>query len=93
MHLHRIAGRPDGVARPGTAEFDHQRRLLLELAVDPPVGGESVAELASTLDLAAAQVEAAAAGLERAGLLVRRAGRLFAAPAVLAVEALWPLGL
>jgi hypothetical protein len=93
MHLHRSAGRPEGVARPGTAEFDHQRRLLLELAVDPPEGGESVPELATTLGLEDAEVEAAAAGLERAGLLIRRAGRLLAAPAVLAVEALWPLGL
>jgi hypothetical protein len=93
MHLHRSAGRPEGVARPGTAEFDHQRRLLLELAIDPPTGGDGVSELASTLELTAAEVELAAAGLERAGLLVRRAGRLFAAPTVLAVEALWPLGL
>ena len=93
MHLHRSAGWPAGVARPGTPEFDHQRRLLLELAVDPPELGDAVAELASTLELTAGEVEAAAAALERAGLLVRRGGRLYAAPVVLAVEALWPFGL
>jgi hypothetical protein len=93
MHLHRTAGPPEGVARPGTPEFDHQRRLLLELAVDPPEHGDSAAELASTLELTAGELETAAAELERAGLLVRRAGRLYAAPVVLAVEALWPFGL
>ena len=93
MHPHRSAGPPAGVARPGTPPFEHQRRLLLELAVTPPPHGDGVAELADALALAPAQVEAAAGGLERAGLLVRRGGRLFASPATLAVEALWPFAL
>jgi hypothetical protein len=93
MHQHRSAGRPGEVAPPGTVEHEHQRRLLLELAVDPPERGDAIAELARTLGLAVEQVEAAAAALERAGLAERREGRLFATPAVAAVERLWPFGL
>jgi hypothetical protein len=76
MHQHRSAGRPGEVAPPGTVEHEHQRRLLLELAVDPPERGDAIAELARTL-----------------GLAERREGRLFATPAVAAVERLWPFGL
>jgi hypothetical protein len=93
MHAHRSAGPPAGVARPGSPEFEHQRRLLLELAVDPPPGGSAVTALAAELELTAGEIEAAAAGLEHAGLAERRGGRLRATPPVLAVEALWPLGL
>ncbi len=93
MHAHRSAGPPAGVARPGSAEFEHQRRVLLELAVDPPPSGSAVAALAAELGLTAGEVEAAAAGLVSAGLAERRADRLRATPPVLAVEALWPLGL
>jgi hypothetical protein len=93
MHAHRSAAPSAGVARPGSPAFEHQRRLLLELAVDPPPDGDAVAALASALELAPDQVEAAAAGLERAGLAERRGGRLFATPAVLAVDALWPFAL
>jgi hypothetical protein len=93
MHEHRTVGPPAGVARPGSPEFEHQRRLLLELAVDPPPLGDAVAELAETLDVEAAQIDAAAAGLERAGLVERRGGRLFASPPARAVEVLWPFAL
>ncbi len=93
MHAHRSAGPPAGVAHPGTAQFEHQRRLLLELAVDPPPRGSAVVALAAELELTAGEVEAAAAGLERAGVAERRGDRLRATPPVLAVEALWPLGL
>jgi hypothetical protein len=93
MHAHRSAGPPPGVAPPGSLEFEHQRRILLELAVDPPAAGSPVAALAAELELTAAEVEAAATGLERAGVAERRRGRLRATRPVRAVEALWPLGL
>jgi hypothetical protein len=91
MHEHRSAGTPAGVAPPGSPAFEHQRRLLLELAVDPPAEGDAVADLAKALALSAEQVEAAAEGLERAGLVERRGGRLLATPPVQAVEVLWPI--
>jgi hypothetical protein len=93
MHAHRSAGPPAGVARPGSPEFEHQRRLVLELAVDPPPGGQTVPELAAVLELTLPQIEAAAAGLQRAGLVERRADRLHATPPVLALDVLWPLAL
>jgi hypothetical protein len=91
MQQHRSAGTSAGVARPGSPAFEHQRRLLLELAVDPPADGDAVPDLAAALALSAEQVEAAAAGLERAGLVERRGGRLLATPPVMAVELLWPI--
>ena len=93
MHQHRSAGRPAGVARPGTPEHQHQRRLLLELAVDPPERGDAIPDLAPALGFSVEEVAAAAAVLEQAGLAERREGRLYATPAVLAVETLWPFGL
>jgi hypothetical protein len=92
MHAHRTAGPPAGVARPGSPEFEPQRRLLLELAVAPPRGGEAPAELARALELPVCAVQAAARVLERVGLCERRGGRLCASVALRAVEALWPLG-
>jgi hypothetical protein len=93
MHEHRSAGPPPGVATPGTPAFEHQRRLLLELAVDAPAVGDAPADLARVLGQTPLELEAAAAGLERAGALERRGGRWFATPGVRAVEALWPLAL
>jgi hypothetical protein len=91
MHEDRIAGPPAGVARPGSPEFEPQRRLLLELAVDPPADGDEVADLAAVLDLSPRELESAASALERLGLCERRNGRLRATVALRAVEALWPL--
>jgi hypothetical protein len=93
MQHHRIAPRPDAVARPGTPEFEHQRRLLLELAVAPPLEGDRLADLARVLELTRPALEAAAEALVRAGLAERRGARLFASTATRAVEALWPLAL
>jgi hypothetical protein len=92
MHAHRSAGSPAGVARPGTRAFEHQRRLALELAVDPPPAGESPEALAGALGLSVAELLTAAAGLALAGLAERVDGRLRAAPALQAIELLWPLG-
>jgi hypothetical protein len=92
MHPDRTAP-PSGVALPGTAAHDHQRRLLLELAVDPPVDGDRLPALADTLGLTLAEVQAAASGLELAGLARRRGGRLRPSAAVVAIEALWPFAL
>jgi hypothetical protein len=93
MDAHRSAGPPAGVARPGSPEFEHQRRLLLELAGRPAAMRPDRSRLAAVLELTAPQIQAAAAGLERAGLVDCRADRLLVAPPVLAVEMLWPFAL
>lgn len=93
MHRHRSEGGPAGLARPGTRAHEHQRRVILELAIEPPAAGERPEDLARVLALSPAAVEAAAAALIAAGLAERRDGRLFPSPATRALEALWPLGL
>jgi hypothetical protein len=93
MHVHRTAPRPTVVAPLDTPEFEHQRRLLLELAVAPPAEGDRSADLARVLGLPRPALEAAADALVSAGLAERRADRLFPSPATMAIEALWPLAL
>jgi hypothetical protein len=93
MHGHRSDEWPAGVARPGTAPHEHQRRLILELAIEPPAGGERPQDLARVLGFSPAAIEAAADGLVAAGLVERRDGRLFPSLATRAIEALWPLAL
>jgi predicted transcriptional regulator len=87
--------RPDSrlaaIASPGTAAFDDQRLLLLELLVDPPADGDAIAELAVVLDRPADAVAAASAALARAGLAESAGDRVRASPAALAFEALWPV--
>ena len=87
------AGWPAAVARPDTPRHEHQRRLVLELAVDPPAEGDHPSDLARTLGFSRAAIEAAADGLIAAGLAERRHGRLFASPATMALDALWPIGI
>jgi hypothetical protein len=93
MHGHRSVPWPAGVARPGTVEHEHQRRLIRELAVEPPAGGDRPEELARVLGLSPAAVEAAADALVAAGLAERRDGRMFPSAATRGIEALWPLAL
>jgi hypothetical protein len=93
MHPHRTADPPAVVAPRDTRAFEHQRRLLLELAVNAPRDGDSPAELAARLDLTRPQLDAASVVLARLGLVRRRRGRLRACPVLLAVEHYWPLGL
>jgi len=93
MQDHRNGHWPDHVARPGTPEHDHQRRLLLELAVAAPEAGDGPADLALALGYPRAAVEAAADALVAAGLAERRGGRLFASPATIALESLWPIAM
>ena len=81
------------IARPGTAAFDDQRRLLLELLVDPPREGDAIADLAAALDRPAGPIAAAAAALSAAGLAQRDGDRVRATPTALAFEALWPVRL
>jgi len=81
-----------GIAPPGTPAHEHQRRLVLELAAEPPPEGDCPAELAAVLGLAPHALEAAADALVAAGLAERRAGRLRASPQTLVLDALWPLG-
>jgi hypothetical protein len=92
MQDHRSGRGPAHVAPPGTPEHEHQRRLLLELAVDPPAGGDEPADLALALDCSRAAIEAAGDVLVRAGLAERRGARLVASAATRALEALWPIG-
>jgi hypothetical protein len=87
--------RPDrrlaAIASPGTAAFDDQRMLLLELLVDPPRDGDAIADLALVLDRPAGAVAAAAEALVQAGLAARAGDRVRATPPALAFEALWPV--
>jgi hypothetical protein len=93
MRDHRTERRAAHVADPGTPEHLHQRRLLLELAVAPPAEGDDPRDLARALGVPRAAVEAAGDALVAAGLAERRAGRLFASPATIALDALWPIAL
>ena len=93
MHDHRSDAWRDAIAAPGTSAFEHQRLLLLELVVDPPAGGERIADLAVALELPRAAVRTAAAGLVRAGLAELARGRLCASAPAQAFEALWPVRL
>lgn len=93
MQDHRTDPWPAGVARPGTRDYEHQRRLVLELAVEPPGDGHDPGDLARTLGLSSRALEAAADALIAAGLAERRDGRLFPSAATRALEALWPLAL
>jgi predicted transcriptional regulator len=87
--------RPDrplaAIASPGTAAYDDQRLLLLEILVDPPADGDALADLAAVLDRPPPAVSAAAAALERAGLAQCGDDRVRASPTALAFEALWPI--
>ena len=93
MQDHRSDRWPAFVAHPGTPQFEHQRRLLLELAVEPPVDGDRPADLALTLGFGPEAIEAAADALIAAGLALRRGGRLFPSAATVAFDALWPIAL
>ena len=92
MHDHRTDW-PSGVARPGTQAYEDQRRLVLELAVEPPADGDRLSDLARTLQLSPQALEAAAGALVAAGLAERRGGRLFPSAATRALDALWPLAM
>lgn len=92
MHHHRNDW-PAGVARPGTQAHENQRRLVLELAVEPPPDGDRPADLARALELSTEALEAAADALIAAGLAERRDGRLFPSAATRALDVLWPLAL
>jgi hypothetical protein len=93
MQDHRTAPDPTGVARPFTQEHEHQRRLVLELAVEPPIEGDHPVVLARTLGYSVPELEAAAEALIAAGLAERRDGRLFASRATRALDVLWPIAL
>jgi len=93
MQDHRSDRWPPFVAKPGTPEFEHQRRLLLELAVEPPLDGDRPADLVRALEFTPEAIEAAAEALIGAGLALRRGERLFASAATLALDALWPIAL
>ena len=87
--------RPDrhveALAPPGTQAFDDQRLLLLELLVDPPAGGDAIADLAAALARPAAAISTAAAALARGGLAERRGERVLASATARAFDALWPV--
>jgi predicted transcriptional regulator len=81
----------DALAPPGTEAFDDQRLLLLELLVDPPAEGDTIAELATALGRPAAAISTAAAALARAGLAERHDDRVRASETARAFDALWPV--
>jgi hypothetical protein len=84
---------PAFIARPGTPEYEHQRRLLLELAAAPPAEGDRPSDLADVLGFPVQAIEAAADALIAAGLAQRHVGRLFPSEATMALDALWPVAL
>jgi hypothetical protein len=91
MQDRRTGAWPAHIAAPGTVEHLHQRRLLLELAVAPPAGGDDPGDLAIALGFPRAAIEAAGDALVAAGLAERRGGRLFPSRVTMACEALWPI--
>ena len=93
MQRQRSDPRSAGVARPGTPSHEQQRRLILELAIEPPEGGERPEDLARVLELSPVAIEAAAEALIAVGLVERRGGRLFPSAATRAIEELWPFAL
>ena len=93
MQRHRSEARSAGAAPAGTPAHEHQRRLILELAIEPPEAGQHPEDLARVLELSAAAIQSAAEALIAAGLVERRGGRLFPSAATRAIEELWPLAL
>jgi hypothetical protein len=91
MLPHRPGRRPAAIASPGTAAYDDQRLLLLELLVDPPPEGDAMPDLAAVLERPADAVAGAVAALVRAGLAVCDDNRVRASPTALAFDALWPI--
>jgi hypothetical protein len=91
MLPHRPGRRPAAIASPGTAAYDDQRLLLLELLVDPPSEGDAMPDLAAVLERPAVAIAAAVAALTRAGLAEARDDRVRASPTALAFDALWPI--
>jgi hypothetical protein len=91
MLPHRPGRRPAAIASPGTAAYDDQRLLLLELLVDPPPEGDAMPDLAAVLERPAGAIAAALAALTRAGLAESRDDRVRASPTALAFDALWPI--
>lgn len=93
MHDHRSAPWPDGIAPYDADLHEHQRILILELAVGAPADGDHMADLARALELAPSALDAAAEGLVAAGLAELHGDRLYATTATRALDVLWPLAL
>ncbi|HEX8103684.1 MAG TPA: hypothetical protein VF533_13795 [Solirubrobacteraceae bacterium] len=87
MHDHPSSERSAGADR-----FEEvQRRLLLELVVDPPEAGDRIADLAARLQETPRAVTEAAAALAATGLAVVDDDVVRASAAALRFEALWPV--
>ncbi len=87
MHHHPSSGESASADR-----FEEvQRRLLLELVVDPPPAGDRVADLAPRLGESPRAVIEAARELAAAGLAVVDDDVIRASAAALRFEALWPV--
>jgi hypothetical protein len=93
MQDHRSPRWPAPIATPGTAAFDDQRLLILELLVDPPDGGDRFEALSVTLVRSVPALRRAAVALARAGLATVERDRVMASPAAVAFDALWPVAL
>lgn len=93
MQDHRSPRWPEAIAPPGTAAYDDQRLLMLELLVDPPAGGDRLDALTARLERSAPALRDAARALAGAGLATVHRGRIAATPAAIALDALWPVAL
>ena len=89
MHRHRN-GAP---SEPGTLAFQAQREVLLEIVVTPPLFGDSLDYLARSLPVPPHAIAPAVTSLEAVGLVRRRGHVVFATPAALRFEHLWPVRL
>lgn len=90
MHHQPNPGRPEG-GPPGPDEVE--RRLLLELVVDPPPEGDRLSDLAARLDASPRAMTAAASALEEVGLAVLDDDVVHASRAARRFDALWPISL
>ena len=89
MHRHRNGAPPE----PGTLAFQAQREVLLEIVVTPPLFGDSVDYLARSLPVPPHAIAPAVASLQAIGLARRCGDVVFATPAALRFEHLWPVRL
>jgi hypothetical protein len=91
MQDHPSCAAPEAAPSPGSAEYDIQRRLLLELVTTPPPTGDELGSLAVALSQSRREIEAAVQALVDAGLAERDGDIVRASVAALRFEALWPI--
>lgn len=93
-----MQGQPNGpgagdLPPPGTATYETQRLVLLELVVDAPPNGDPIERIGRVLDRSSTDIEVAIRALALVGLATQRDGQAFATPAARYFEHLWPVRL